>query len=328
MNINKVENTTNFKSGLTPEILKMEKMTQSAKVAEYFKTSPYSDRLDFEANLDFKDNKAYALACKLCANIFIQLRKMHNYRGICTENLVFPKGLYVFNYDEITDEVKQKQKNTFFTTISEDYEIFKDGKLADKQTILFDNKFIKSLEDANIWTEMSRREGFLSSKHFLHPFVHEWIHSIQNKIIFHYTHDFRYGDYQTTAQQHYVKKVDKTENEIVQNVLGAYAAKQKPGVGQYAEIFAEAWTKFICNSLNKECTGFIKDPIEELKKTPKEFRRILKKVSSVKPLSSLDCGDYEIVISWNNNCQEDKKDIISWNNKWDAVNIKKYFYWF
>ena len=47
------------------------------------------------------------------------------------------------------------------------------------------------------------------------------------------------------------------------------------------EAFAETWAKFICNSLNKECTGFIKDPIGELKKTPKDFREILKKVSTI-----------------------------------------------
>ena len=318
MNISPIQkyDNTNFKSGLTKGFVQMEKTVQPEKIKEYFINSSYKDVLDFEHNLDFKNNKTYALACKLCANIFIQLKKRLNYGGICTQNAVFPTGLYVFDADELTNETKREQKDTFFTIISDANNIFQDNRLVKRNTVLFDNNMFGSLEDINSRMDYYKRVNYISTGHFLHPFVHEWLHALQGKIIHSYTNDLRYGNYEATAKQHYLKKVCKWENEIVADVLGRYAATQNDQTMQYTEIFAEAWTKFICDSLNDECTGFKKDPVDELMKTLKDFRRILKKVSAVKPLSAIDCKSYQIFINWCSNIKN-PKDMISWNKEWD-----------
>ena len=52
MRIDKINNI-GFKAGLTSQIMEIEKHTNPAKVQEYFKSSPYTDWLDFRYNLDF-----------------------------------------------------------------------------------------------------------------------------------------------------------------------------------------------------------------------------------------------------------------------------------
>ena len=64
------------------------------------------------------------------------------------------------------------------------------------------------------------------------------------------------------------------ENEIIYNELGEYATLPN---NQYLEVFSEAFTKFICDSLKG--VELIKNPIELLKSTPKEFQKILRKAT-------------------------------------------------
>ena len=71
------------------------------------------------------------------------------------------------------------------------------------------------------------------------------------------------------------KQLSTKENEIIYEELGEYATLPQ---NQYLEIFSESFTKFICNSLAGN--SIIKNPIEELSKTKKEFQDILHKVCS------------------------------------------------
>ena len=258
MRIDKINNI-DFKAGLTKQIMEVEKNTNPAKVQEYFKSSPYTDWLDFKYNLDFKDNKAFALACRMCANIFTKFREKHDYRfGFSNLNLIFPRGIYAFNPWELEDSYKGAAKK-FFVTIVEKDSVLKTGQHIDAHTIFLNNREIKSLEQAHY----SMDYRFHSSQHFLHTFIHEWIHAIQNKLI----HDCakRYGyDYKESINYSQIRQVSDKENEIVFDVLGAYAARRQNNGMQYPEIFSEAWTKFICESLDDDCMGFKKDPIDEV----------------------------------------------------------------
>lgn len=303
MNINKTSMNIGFNAGFKKQILELEKNTNPAKIKAYFKQSPYTDWHDFNSSLNFNDNKAYALACRMCAKIFIELRKKHDYRHYSSaQNLVFPRGIYVFNKEELHESHKDKA-NVFFTTNVPQHDILSNGQSFDRQTI-FLNNFFSSLEEVNYQMNENKSNGILSTGHFLHFFVHEWIHAIQGKLLYNITHDLNGGDYDLTRMYNLGQKVSDKENEIVADVLGKYATVQDNTL-QYAEIFAEAWTKFICNSLNEECNGFKSDPIDELKKTPKEFREILKKVSTI-----------SLRRIWHN---ENSRELASWkDNVWSA----------
>ena len=54
--------------------------------------------------------------------------------------------------------------------------------------------------------------------------------------------------------------------------MGEYSTRPK---NQYMEVFAETFTKFICDALSGD--KLIKNPIELFKNSPKEFQTIVRK---------------------------------------------------
>ena len=93
----RINNGIHFKSGLTPQILRMEKNIKPKIVEKYFFNLPTKDLRSFYLT-DFKNNKAMATANRLCADIFSNLRKILDYRaGYCSKNLIAPQDLYVYN---------------------------------------------------------------------------------------------------------------------------------------------------------------------------------------------------------------------------------------
>lgn len=71
------------------------------------------------------------------------------------------------------------------------------------------------------------------------------------------------------------KTFNTKENNIIKNVLGLYSSLPK---NQYHEVFAETFTKLICDSLSDDTSLPIKNPLDELKKYPTEFLNILHKI--------------------------------------------------
>ena len=86
------------------------------------------------------------------------------------------------------------------------------------------------------------------------------------------------GNYNDVHDNNNVKLDDK-EKEMVGNLIGTYAFSKEEG--QYPELFAESWTKFICESLSDDCESFAKNPVDILKSMPKEFQSLLEKISQV-----------------------------------------------
>ena len=76
----RINSTTNFKSGMNAQILRMEKNIIPRHVENYFCNLPTRDWRSFY-NIDFKDNKAMATASRLCADIFNNMRKLFDYRN-------------------------------------------------------------------------------------------------------------------------------------------------------------------------------------------------------------------------------------------------------
>ncbi len=278
MKITPAQNNMNFKSGLTPQILALEQKINPKRTESYFKNNHYSDWLDFQ-RLDFKNNKAYATACKLCMNIFREFQKLHDYRGKRTiQHHVLPHDIYVFNYEDLTKQAKAG--NPFFQ-MSWDYrhDFDKNIKSFDPGTIFLSNCF-SDLEHINVQMDKNKKDHFTSTSHFLHFFVHEWLHSIQQKILHNLTSDLGQGSYGLSTEIYQEKKLSRLERDMVYDILGSYAA-QNMDRGEYAEVFAEGWTKCICEALDKDCMHFKKDPLRILKTLPKEFQKLLWKTSDM-----------------------------------------------
>lgn len=67
------------------------------------------------------------------------------------------------------------------------------------------------------------------------------------------------------------------ENKVIEAFLGKYAITP---TNQYHEVFAETFTKLICDCLSDKNSMPVKNPIEELKKYPSEFLKIFQKIIS------------------------------------------------
>ena len=273
MKINQVKNNINFNSGYNLNIAKMERQINPINTELFFKNSKFKDWGTFY-NIDLKGNKAIALANKLCAEIFIKFRQLYDFRqNRCTQTLIFPQDIYAFNKSE-SDFYNNQQ---FFVNI-ESIRPNKNKPTFDPGTVFIDNAF-DSLEYINSSAEHLHEENILSTNHFLHNFVHEWLHAQFTNIL---KARARLGlyYYNRTAQKYEHQKLDDKEKEMVGNLIGTYAFSKEEG--QYPELFVESWTKFICESLSDDCESFAKNPVDILKSMPKEFQSLLEKISQVK----------------------------------------------
>ena len=67
------------------------------------------------------------------------------------------------------------------------------------------------------------------------------------------------------------------ENKVIETFLGKYAATS---INQYHEVFAETFTKLICDCLSDKNSMPVKNPFEELKKYSPKFLKIFQKIIS------------------------------------------------
>ena len=265
-----------FKSGLTAEIIAMEKSINPKQVERYFKNSSYKDWEAFY-RIDLKGNKTHATANRLCADIFKNLRKIFDFRkGYSAQTLIFPQDLYVFNPK---DSEYYNQCGSFFVNCA--YTNPEKMKGVFDIGTFFMNNDISSLKFINGETESLYETKKVSSPHFMQPYVHEWFHAFFDKWVKNraFLHSYSFD---TTIQNYSQQTLLPAEKEIVADVISTYPTTVEHS--QYAECFAEAWAKFVCEALAPDCKTFAKNPIDLLMKTPLEFQEILQKVTNIKML--------------------------------------------
>lgn len=271
MKINKTKNYNySFKAGLNKNIQTEEKVTQPEKVENLFNNK-------YGIDVYFEHNKSAAYANKICLNI------LHTLKDKLKLNFVLPPSIYVYQKNNLVDA---NLPHNF--CISDTMEILKNNYPFPGRSIFFQN--FKNLEQVNNDAEVLYKNKISSSNHFLAPFIHEWMHSIHIDRIY---NKLGYGGDCSYLQEVYpfkknkktgveflkeleLKTLKKEENAVVFNTLGEYSTREG---NQYLEIFSEAYTKFICDSLNG--IELVKNPIENFKKTSKDFQKIFAKVCNI-----------------------------------------------
>ena len=222
----------------------------------------------------FLNNKSGAYANAICLTLFEKLKK--------TTNLTYSYPPAIFIYKKLSLIDKNSPENF---CIPDTKNILQNEYPFAGRSIFFCNT--PSLEEINYYVEKNYINKKISSSHFLAPFIHEWIHSLQLDYIY---KTYGYGGDCKYLQDCYPlrkekitgvellkelenKTLSKKENQVVFDILGSYATQS---INQYLEIFSETLTKIICDSISG--TNFKQNPIEELKKTPKEFQIIFNKI--------------------------------------------------
>lgn len=261
-----------FKSGLTSNILRQESKICPQKTTQNFRTVK-NKSWGMLRQTDFKNNQAMALANMFCSEIFKKFRAkvdyVHDYSLL---NLALPQDIFVYN----SNEGAYKDRGYFFTNVKplkteENLPPFAIGTV-------FINNDCNSLEYLNSLVEQFYRTNNCSSSHFLQPIIHEWLHAIQNRLINNVCYNHA-KSYERTLINYQSQKLNNAEKEVIFDVVGDYPIKSEKT--QYSELFAEAWAKFICESLNEDCMSLKQNPLDLMMKTPKEFQQILKKASLI-----------------------------------------------
>lgn len=256
-----------FRSGLTTKIAIKEKFVNPRKIETHFMN-------DYNVEAAFGQSKSAALANQFCADIFSKLAKVFK------NNCAFPPCIKLYNRKNLVDASSAEN-----FCIPDTKEVLTNDYPFPGRSIFFqDFKNLRHIDDI---TEFQYKNKRTSSSHFLAPFIHEWLHSLQLDEIYrkygyggecdylkniYPTHNLKYTGFDL-IKNFQTKTLTPKENEVVFDVLGEYATLP---TNQYFEVFSEAFTKFICASLKE--IELVKNPMDFLKNSPKEFQNIINKI--------------------------------------------------
>lgn len=261
-------NDIKFKHGLNKDIINNSKIIDTKEIEKIFERQ-------FSIDTKFDSNKPNAICTFLTSHLFHLLSQKYK------EFTAKPPRIRSFHPKELITP----QKQSF---------CLKDSQLVMKKEPPFEMRSIfynepQSLEFLNDIIETQYNHGERSSNHFLSEHIHEWLHNIHIDSIY---KRFGYGGNCVYGRMKYpernstisginiiknleIQKLDNKEKEITKDILGTYSTKSN---NEYFEIFAEAFTQIICKSIDKDCLSFKQNPIEILKKYPKDFKKILLKI--------------------------------------------------
>lgn len=243
-----------FSAGLNYKISKMQHTFNCNNAILYLKK--------YNINSDFLDNKSIALSTTIAIHILNKLKETFGFFPFWSpsinvykkNNLLIPeKELYHFCIPEETKVLSNKQS-------------FKPA------SIFYSN--IGSLDELNFQAEKGYDIGIKPSNHFLSDIIHEMMHAVYLNRIY---EKYGKGAFPVLQDLQY-KHFSKAENEVIGDILGKAATEP---LNQYHEVFADTFTKSICDSLAiNNCLPY-ENPFEKFKQYPKEFINIIKKVLDV-----------------------------------------------
>lgn len=263
-------NYVNFTSGLNKNLLARGLVFNSGKFQ-------HDMMLKNNIDADFAGNKPVAFCLAKVCEIF-DLLKLKT--GSKLFNLKFPR----FRAYDRENLLVENKTNGF--CIPETRLVLK-NELPFETGSVFQEKQA-GLEEWDYIVESDYNNRKRSSGHFLADTIHEIMHSVYI--------DFLYRKHGYNGKCPYTKSLypqtpddsimrelqyktfSNDENLVIRNVLGEYASRP---VNQYHEVFAETFTKAICESLSEQDALPTKNPFEILKKYPPEFFKILYKVINI-----------------------------------------------
>ena len=269
MRINIINNNISFRSGLNKNIVRNCLRTNVSDV-EIFLSNKKIDS-------DFQLCKTVAFLTKSVINILDTFKKQTDAK------------LFIFSIPSISlytiDKLSFPFKGINFC-IPESQIVFSDKKEFKTGSLFFERN--DDIELLNYKLDKSFTNNERSSSHYLSPFIHEFMHNAYLNYIYskygyegscYYTKQKYYSDKKQNIglnilQKLQVQTFDDSENKIIENTIGKYATCKQ---NQYHEVFAETFTKLICESLSSDGKPN-KNPFELLRCLDQNFLNILKKI--------------------------------------------------
>lgn len=242
-----------FQSGLNKSVVLMQHTFDCRKTEKLLKNSGI--------NSDFYDNKALSLSVNMAVNLLNYLNKNFQMFRFWSPSI----NVYM-NKDLLLD------KNLYHFCIPESKKVLINKPEFKPAAIFY--SYINNVEELDYQAERSKQEGLKGTGHFLSDIIHEMMHAIYINRIYK-----KYGNESLNILKVLERKtLDTKENEIVADFLGEYATKP---LNQYHEVFADTFTKLICDSLSAAKFLPAENPLDKLREYPNEFIKIVKKVLNV-----------------------------------------------
>ncbi len=263
---NHLNNSINFTSGINRNLLAN---------CLVFDVKDYEQRLESNGiNASFRQDKVAAFCLNKVNNIFNKL-KSTNFKFIFPHFQVFTQAQLINKIPNLAFCLPETQ------LVLKNELSFETGSIFQKK--------MNSLEELNFIIDNDYKNGKRSSGHFLAEIIHEIMHGIFiDRIYKKYGYD---GQCPITEAKYPVKNPNISgvakmqelqtkvfsakENGLIEEFLGEYSTHPK---NQYHEVFAEFFTKLICDTLSENSALPIKNPSELLKKYPKELLDIISKI--------------------------------------------------
>lgn len=239
-----------FKSGLNKNVVNLQRSFECKLAEQYFAKQ--------HINTDFINNKSMALSTNIAAFILNTLHSRFNFFSFWTPSV------NVYNKENLLLDT-----NLYHFCIPECKKVLMHKPIYERASIFYSN--VSSLEELDAQAEQAYKYGIKPSKHFLTDIIHEMMHAVLLKRIY----DKHESNSLNILQNLQYKKFNEDENKIIADILGSEATCS---LNQYHEVFANTFTKIICDSLTKDSFVPSKNPMELLKCYPKEFIEIIKKI--------------------------------------------------
>lgn len=239
-----------FQSGLTNEIIEKSKNVNIRTVQNNLLNH------NIESNLN---SQVVAFAVQEVIKIFDILKNKTNAK------------LFNINIPSIQTYVKEHlifDFQGYGFCIPQTQPVLKNKNAFQMGSVFFEEE--KSIEHLNNNLDKKFEEHKRSSSHYLAPFIHEFLHNIYLNYIC-----TKYGDstLKVLSKLQNLAFNDK-ENKIIASKIGTYATLPH---NQYHEVFAETFTKLICDSLSAKSLPK-ENPLDRLTTLPQEFLVILAKL--------------------------------------------------
>lgn len=242
-----------FQSGLNNNLIRLQSTFNCKQAEEYLNKQGIKS--------DFLQNKPMALSINLAASILNRLNNAFSFFYFWSPNI------NVYNKEALLLD-----SNLYHFCIPECKKVLSNKPEFEKASIFYSD--IKNLEALDFQAEQAHKYKIKPSSHFLTDIIHEMMHAIYVNKIYQKYGDNAFSILQNLQNKHFGKK----ENEVIGDILGKAATEP---LNQYHEVFADTFTKAVCNSLDEKDCMPCKNPFDLFKEYPKEFISIIRKIINI-----------------------------------------------
>lgn len=157
-----------FTSGVNYNIVKSFAMNSPKGIENILKN-------EYGINANFEGNKYVASCCAAVADIFETLSKKYDLPFMAK-----PPNIRMFNKNTLLD---QRNSDSLAFCLTESGPVLKNEPFFELRSLFLSDKY-KTLQEIDNVAENNFATRWNSTSHFLHTYIHEWVHNVHDDILY------------------------------------------------------------------------------------------------------------------------------------------------